>query len=769
MERFARAFLLSGVALAAWPADAAFAQGEAGASTGGGLEEIVVTARRREENLQTTPISVSAFSGRTLAQMNVQEVAKIATFTPNLEMTPSGTTQGIGVAMRGIATFDPILTNEPSVGLYIDGVYVNPLSYGQFDTLELDRVEVLRGPQGTLFGRNTTGGAINIVTKRPSDSFGVDAHLRYATDNEVVSRATLNSGLLGGGLRMALTYQFRRRDGYVNDINEPRYRDPGAVRSHALRYRADADFGGGLTATYIFDMVLRRDMPPHNQTIFATPDWQAFFSQSAALGGDPLRVSPTRLEDVNPPDQPRARNNSRNNSLTLIYEISPQLTIKSISGWRHWRSREIDTFSSSSGLVVPILDPLSGTTSLQTVDPYIGGGTKRLGQFSQEIQLQGSTARLNYTVGGYYYNAKYAEDNPQTYVYVLGPATAINAAGRLAYQGGTKSYAAFGQVSYTPPILDDGLEITGGVRYTEDKKRVATQVYPNGVGPALSTRQHAKFHNTSWNVTLNYKVAPDVSVYGRIGTGYRAGGFSPRAFDGSAYDPEKAKVYEAGVKSELFDRRVRANASIFRTDYSNLQVTQPGFSPTAGFVSNVVNAGKAVYKGFEAELTVLPTTGLLIRADVGYVSPKYKSFLYPFNGVLVDIHKEAKVAYVSHWSTHIGGRYEFPRFDFGTLSIAADYSYKSKRVFEVVGSTATPDNVAGNRDILGGGPRNDVSGRIAISNISLGGTTAEFAVYGENLLNKKYRVSTIDFGALGFASGIFARPRVIGAELNVDF
>ena len=763
MTRIIRGLLLTGCAascaapaLAQQAPPASASAAEASPERPAQVEDIVVTARRREENLQNTPISVSAFSGKTLQQLNVQEVSRIASVTPNLEITPSGTTQGVGLAIRGIATFDPILTNEPSVGLYVDGIYVNALSYGQFDTLDLERVEVLRGPQGTLFGRNTTGGAINIVTRQPANDFHVEGHASYATDNEVVARARVDTGEIVPGWKASLTYQFRRRDGYVNDINEPGYRDPGAVNSHALRAAIHGELFDKLTVDYDFDLVRRRDMPPHNQTVFATADWAAFFSQSAANGGDPLRVSPHRLDDVNAPTQPRARNNSTNHALTLAYALTPDITLKSISGWRRWRSQEIDTFSSSSGLIVPIttsFDPF--VQELQTVDPYRGGGTKRLTQFSQELQLQGKMDRFNYTLGGYYYNARYAENNPQTYVFVVSPAIAVNGAGRLAYQGRTKSYAAFGQASYTPPILNDALEITGGIRYTEDRKQVATQIYPNGVPPALAVDQRAKFHNTSYNVTLNYKVTPDVSVYGRVGTGYRAGGFSPRSFDGSAYDPEKATVYEAGLKSELFDRRVRANFAVFRTDYSDLQVTQPGFSQLAGFVSNVVNAGKAVYKGFEAELTVVPVAGLQIRGDVGYVDPQYKRFFYPItdaNGAttLVDIHDQAKVAYVSHWSTHLGGRYEFPAFSFGTLAFAGDYSYKTRRVFESVGSSVTLANVVGNRDVLGGGPRNDLSGRISLSNIALGGAKAELAVYTENLLNARYRVSTIDFGALGF-------------------
>lgn len=736
-----------------------------------GLEDIVVTARRREENLQDTPVSLTAFSGEKLAAMNVQEVTRIANFTPGLELVPTGTTQGIGVAIRGIATYDPILTNEPSVSIYIDGIYVNALSYGQFDTLDIDRVEVLRGPQGTLFGRNTTGGAINIITRRPAAEAGFQGKASYATHDEIIAKARLDTGEFAPGWAATLSYQYRTRDGYIDDITRPDKRDPGAGGAHALRAALRGE-AGPLTLDYTFDLVRRRDDAPHSQFALLSDPYRAFLEQSADLGGDPLRHSSDRLKNVNWPDVPRSRNDSDNHALTLTLNVSDQLTIKSITGHRDWKSAEVSPFGSSSGLVLPLITDFMtwpfGTTPM-SIDPYIGGGTKTLKQFSEEIQLLGTLPRLDYTLGGYYYNAKYAEHNPQSYLYV-GDFTGdgvidggVPAAGRLDYQGRTRSYALFGQASYTPDMLEDALEITVGLRHTVDKKRLNTQIYNNGLPPALNSAQSDTFKNTSYNVTLRYEITPEANVYGRFGTGYRAGGFSPRGFDGPAYDPEKAKVYEIGVKSEWFDRRLRANVSAFRTDYNDLQITQPGFSEQAGFVSNTINAGKAVYQGFEAELTAVPTNGLTLVFDASYVDPKYKEFRY----LGQDLKDEAKFGYVSKWSAHVGARYEFPPTDLGRFAINLDYSYKSGRVFEALSSD--PIGLPSARDILAGEARHDLSGRISLSDFALGGARLDFALYGDNLLNEHYRHSTIDFGALGFGTAMYNRPRVIGVEATVNF
>lgn len=757
--------LIGGLALQGGPAFAAEPQDD------GALETIIVTARKSEENLQDTPISVTAFSAARLEAMNVLEVTKLASFTPGLELVPSGTTQGVGVSIRGIATYDPILTNEPSVGLYVDGVYVNALSYGQFDTLDLDRVEVLRGPQGTLFGRNTTGGAINITTRRPANEFGAELKTSYASNDEFVGKVRIDTGEFVEGIKASLSYQYRVRDGYVDDITRPDKRDPGATEANALRAAIQA-YKGPVTLDYTFDMVRRRDDGPMNQFAIVTDAYRDFVSQSPLFGGDVLRFSSDRLGTVNGYDGPRARNNSYNHALTIGYEISDNLTIKSITGHRKWDSPELSPFGSSSDLRLPLITDFTifpfGTT-VTTIDPYVGGGRKELRQFSEELQLLGTFDRVKFVAGGYYFNARYEEDNPQTYLFV-GDFTGdgivdggIAAAGRLAYQGRTKSSAAFGQVSYTPAILNDRLELTGGIRYTSDKKSVNTQVYSGGLPPPVESNQSKSFDDTSFNLTANYKFLEDVSAYVRYGTSYRAGGFSPRGFDGPAYSPEKAKVYEVGVKSELFDRRLRANFAAFSTDYNDLQITQPGFSSTAGFVSNTINAGNATFRGLEFEFTAVPTKGLTLTFDGSYVDPEYKKFEY----LGLDRKDDAKFGYVSKFSTHVGVAYKFPETSFGVPSVTVDYSYKSKRVFESLSSD--PIGLPDARDDLAGEARKDLSGRFALSEIPFSGKQLTLAVFGENLLDEKYRVSTIDFGALGFGTAIYNRPRVLGIEAKMEF
>jgi iron complex outermembrane receptor protein len=726
-----------------------------------GLEQIVVTARRREENLQDTPISITAFAGETLKAMNINDLSRIASFTPGLQLSSLPGSAGIAVAIRGISASDPILTNEPSIGIYIDGVYQNPLGAGKADLLDVDRIEVLRGPQGTLFGRNTTGGAVQIYTRRPSRDRGIEARASYASYNDFLGRVSLNTGDIVPGWRAMLTYQYRRNDGWVDNLDAPGSEDPGASRSHSARLAIHGEIGD-LAIDYTGALVRRRDVPPHNQLVYADPGYVALGPTSVALGGDTLRVSPRPLDTIRLARPPRSIGDTDDHSVTLAYEPSSNLTLKSITGYRAFDNDETYVFGSTAGLTLPILDPVTfAFAGIRTgLLPSTAHQTRHYSQWSQEFQVNGSADRLDYTAGLFYYDFAYRESLPQQVVASAGGAAALIFPGNSAYFGVTHSYAAFGQASYTPPVLDDKLELTLGVRYTKDDKDLTVTAFP--ASGQVQNRLKQSFDNTSYNATVNYKFTPDVSAYARLGTGYRAGGINARAFRGKPYLPEKATVYEAGIKSEFWNRRVRFNAAVYQTDYANFQSGGPqGVDPDAGFVTDTINAGMARYRGFEAELTVAPTAGLTLMADVAYVDPEFRSFI--FGGV--DVSKTARFIYTSNTQYHLGGRYEVPLAAAGKLAMQVDYSYKSE-YYSTVFAPAVP---AGIVDPTMSEKQHELSARLSIGDIPLGGGKAEFAVFGQNLTNDRYRTTAVDFGALGFVAAAFNRPRVIGADVRVAF
>lgn len=727
-----------------------------------GLEEIVVTARRRAENLQDTPVSVTALSGEALDAMNVQDLQRIANFAPGLQMSSLPGSAGISVSIRGISASDPILTNEPSIGIYTDGVYINPLGAGKADLLDIERIEVLRGPQGTLFGRNTTGGAMQIYTRRPSAEAGVEARFAHATDNDNLARVSLNSGEFIPGWRAMLSYQHRQNDGWVDNTDAPGDWDPGAAQSQSIRLAVQGDIGD-VTVDYTGAVVRRRDLPPHTQIVFALPDYAALGPTSVGLGGDTLRISSEPLDTIRLARAPRSIGDTEDHTLSLTYEVSPEITIRSISGWRAFDNDETYVFGSTAGLTLPVLDPVTFLPAGQRSNllPSTAHQTRWFDQFSQEFQINGDFDRLQFTAGLYHYDFEYGEDLPQQVVASVGGASALVFPGNSSYFGDTRSAAAFGQASYTPAIFDDKLEVTVGVRYTEDNKEVTITAFPP-TGPVRNFVDQS-YNNTSYNITLDYDFMQDLSVYVRYGTGYRAGGINARAFRGVPYAPEEATVYEAGVKSEWWDRRVRFNASVYQTDYDNFQTGGPqGVDPDAGFVTDTINAGRARYRGMEAELTIAPVDGLTLVADMAYVDPEFESF--DFGGA--DVSDVARFIYMSEEQYHLGARYEFAPWSFGALAAQIDYSYMSGPYFTVFAPTTVPP---GTPDPTKGEDREELSARLTLGDIQAAGGAAEISVFGQNLTDDRYKTTAVDFGALGFVAGAFNRPRVIGIEARLAF
>jgi iron complex outermembrane recepter protein len=727
-----------------------------------GLAEIVVTARRREENLQDTPISVTALTGEALDAMNVLDLQRISNFAPGLQISSLPGSAGVSVSIRGISASDPILTNEPSIGVYTDGVYVNPLGAGKADLLDIERIEVLRGPQGTLFGRNTTGGAMQIYTRRPPSEAGIEARASYATDNDMLARVSLSTGDILPGWRAMLTYQHRRNDGWVDNTDAPGDRDPGASESDSVRLAIQGDVGD-LTVDYTGGLVRRRDVPPHTQIVWASPDYLALGPTSVGLGGDTLRVSSGPIESTRLARPPRSIGDTEDHTLSLTYELTPDITLRSISGWRAFENDETYVFGSTAGLTLPVLDPVTFLPAgIQSgLLPSTAHQTRSFDQFSQEFQLNGRLDRLQYTAGLYYYVFEYDEQLPQQVVVSIGGASALVLPGNSAYFGETKSTAAFGQASYTPPILGDNLEVTVGIRYTEDDKEVMITAFPP-TGPVQNFIAQS-YNNTSYNITLDYDFTSDLSMYVRYGTGYRAGGINARAFRGVPYLPEEAAVYEAGLKSEWWGRRLRFNASVYQTDYDNFQTGGPmGVDPDAGFVTDTINAGQARYRGVEAELTVTPVEGLTLVADMALVDPEFESF--NFGGS--DVSDVARFIYMSESQYHLGAHYTFAPWDVGTLSMHIDYSYMSGPYFSVFAPTTVP---AGISDPTKGEDREELSARVTLGDIMVAGGTAEFSLFGQNLTDDRYKTTAVDFGALGFIAGAFNRPRVIGVEGRLAF
>lgn len=795
---------------------------------GGGLQDIVVTARRQSESLQKTPIAITALDSAAIEKANVQQIDKIAQIAPNLVIQPtSGYTGAAAVFIRGIGESDTSLTADSRVGIYLDGVYVARQAGALFDLVDVERIEVLRGPQGTLFGRNTTGGAIQLVTRKPSDTFGVDARASYGRYDDWSTRARIDTGLIGAlPLAASFSYLHRERDGYFDSTATGDSRDPGSLNTDALTAALKADLGD-VRFDYAYDRNSQIGTPPFFQysCFFGAPgcaqpnpmlgqvSTYAYFSRSASLGGAPLlftgpgtRINSGGEQSALIPGKYRNRSVVQGHNLTGSWTLSPAFAVKSITGYRKMSIFAPGGFS-QGGLLGQVLDFTSPTLfSVQpvvTFDAY-DNSPQSSKQFSQEVQLTGEVGDFHYMVGGYYFREKvsYNEDQPLTFVLgvdqlaELGlPAEmsealalqgidliGLNTTPTQAYSQTAKSHAAYAQVSWRPAALNQDLEVTAGLRYTKDKKNLTLANLTDGAPNVSNTSGRQTNDNTSFLLSVSYQVNPAATVYGKFSTGFKSGGFNPAAnglcegavdsagacstgYRLNSFAPEKLTAYELGAKMDLFDRHLRLNMAAFYTRYDDLQVSQ-FLAGSSGATTAIVNAGKADYKGIEVEATLLPMRGLTLTGSFGYTDAKYKEFLFrnPLNDTLSDISATARFPNLAKINANVAVDYAFEPMDVGVVDFRLSYAYRSK-IYFFVNDMVSPFNRT-----TASPATNSVDARLSLGDIPLGGRAkGEIALVGENLLDEDQIQFGIDFGPLGFAGQTHSMGRRAAIQLRVTY
>ncbi len=734
----------------------------ASSDVSGGLEDIIVTAQKRSESLQRTAIAISAVSADTIQARNITSAAQLGAIAPNITTTlgPNSSSHLI-VHIRGIGESEPILTADPPVSIYVDGVVVGRSTGAVFDIVELERIEVLRGPQGTLYGRNTTGGAVNFITRKPGDEFGVRVMAGYGNLGALQTRVSVDTGNLGdSGLKATLSYLHKERDGYVDDLNAKDSKDPGAYNNEAARLAVAYDSGGPFRANYAFDWTQSKATAAASQIAAIGANQLAYFGRSPAFGGTALvGPSQTRLDTIRS-EGTFTYDKTTSHTVTLEADLADDIMLRSLTGFRRWRgdtlATDIDGNAGLRGLVVS--PPPAGVApiGLFGADKY-----NRQRQFSQELNLIGKVGALDFVLGGFYFKERASEDNPQFYTFVIanpalpGGLGGANLTNRLIYRTKNESKALFGQATWH---FTDTLSFIGGLRYTEDTKTLFQ------TSPATLVRTlERKFSKVNYAATVQYQATPDMMVYGRVASGYKAGGFNARAVN-EGYDPESVTNYELGAKTELFDRRLRLNATLFYAQLDDKQLNQ-FLANSGGAASITVNAGSADFKGVELEVEALPIDALRLNAAFGYTDRKFKSFnvVDPATSQLVDVSKEARFSYSASTTFTGGAQYTIGSVLGGELSARLDYTYRSRLYFNVVPRFAPFDDAIRAKGV------GLLDGRIALGKLDVGGGKAEFAVWGRNLTKETYRISGIDFGSLGFATNTYGVPRTYGAEMRMEF
>ena len=778
------------LALALSVAGAAQAQTVPQAS--GALEELIVTAQRREENIQEAPISIAAFGSETLQKMGIASVTDIDRTVPNVLLTPFPASRTAATAfIRGIGSVDVQATKDAAVGIYVDGVFLGRASGLATEVADLERVEVLRGPQGTLYGRNTTGGAINMVTTKPENALRFKQQISVGNRDYWRSQTMLNVPITDQ-LAARLSYVGARKNGWVKnagsgpDFNEDK-KEAGRV---ALRWTPTDE----LTVDYAYD----RSHSSGGMSVYQITD------APAQTNGNPNPfypyVNPHRLGTLSVANGGRGIDDSASgHALTLNWEVNANLALKSITAYRSLDSGSYYDYGASVNYrnrTDPPAQPIRAT--LPNISEVLDAGasvTQR--QMTQEFQAVGDALdnRLEYIAGLFYFHERGADDQPVSTNNVIGLNAAPLGANyallpanlRAAYdlmapnvwwgfkaKAEAESYAAYGQATYNPPVLDDRLKLTVGLRFTRDKREAEKQAvsYDPGFvdaadyGALLSqwqqrgTRRSSRFTPA---VTAAYDVADGVNLYAKYSKAYRAGGFNTRATRdtfGVGFAPEDLTAYEIGAKSDLLDNRLRLNVAAFHYDYDNQQVDQ-NVPPNIG-ATTTVNAGKTQVDGAEVDVTALLTDALQLNASYGYLHARIKEFrdrvdcrgnTVP-NGGTVDVSGCRHPSASPQQSYTVALDYAFPSLGFGELSARVQYHWEDASFFT-------------NKGVAGRGAFGLLDASLQLARVPAGPGSLRFQVWGRNLENKQYALHQIDFNS--FVLTQFNEPRSFGLDATYEY
>ena len=807
--------MLIPVAAYAAPAGAAGAAQESEASTAGRLEEVVVTATKRESNLQKTPIAISVLSATAMADRHAESLISLQDGSiPSLRVATFEARQSaLTIGIRGIVPFDANQTaRDQGVGVYVDGVYLGRQQGLNAALFDIERVEVLRGPQGTLFGRNTEGGALSIVTKAPTGQFGGRittgvgnfgsyngeihqdfqefAHISVKVDALLQHQDPTTKNPLSG---QAGWNQYDRKGGRISAL----------YKQEAFSAEVSADYAKDDNTPFFSQLV---SYNPYGKRVRTVAEVQAGPAGAPAGTINPLtafeKVHTDRqsVSDIGTIQQPSV-DQTGGISATLKYAVTSDLELRSITAFRAVGTNQWDNSGiESRNVFAPSPTPGSGTAGLfgrySLSDLYQH-------QFSQELQAVGNLGTtVTYVLGAYYFKEHVKESaatpltnqwNADGTAYIIRNPLGVGAnppnGNVQGWEYGTRfiarasraeatSYAAYGQGTYTPASIE-ALHLTVGGRFTNDKRNGVLYTVNGKATNFLFTYENSRFDPL---VNLSYDAAEGINLYAKYSTGYRAGGANDRSSNFQAFGAEEVKAYELGAKMDLLDRRLRLNVAAYAMNRSNTQIdfdnvdTTPG-SPTLGAHTEDTRnaAGTSKIRGLEAELTARVADGVNVGVSYAWTDVKIPAAPFPFTGNPVvpqgtpfPVHvvytpKNAASAFIDYSAP--AGSMTF-RAHLDANYADAQYSFQSEFA-DVSPTGSVVQNVA-----VKGGSSFIVNGNLALADIHMGagGASGTLSVWSRNLLDEShiYRISAANRGTIGDYAN-FNPPRTFGVELRVKY
>ncbi|HMO73844.1 MAG TPA: TonB-dependent receptor [Sphingopyxis sp.] len=771
----------------------ALAQDAPDGEEGGAIREIVVTAQKRAESVQSIPIAVTALDQTSLESATIDDIRDIAGRVPSLVVDSVGAgPSAAAISIRGISFEDIEKSFDPAVGVVVDGVFIGTNTGQLLDSFDMERLEVLRGPQGTLFGRNTIGGVINVIRTRPTEDFGVRGQFAYSRFDTKRGRLVVNTGSLGGIVALKAFGYYDKTDGYYFNVTKNRREG---------RYEV---LTGGVTALItpsdrITAQVTYQHSRERGETVAAALSETGRDVICAAPGAPgfsppgecnrsalPNRGLYTTFSAIETP----VRNNVDSITGNIDIELSDNLTLSSVTGYIKNRESVTQDFGGSSA---NFFDTLRRQTYKQ---------------FSQEVRLLADLGPVNLLVGGYYFDSSYTLDQSTNFGVVLGQgATAVL---RQYVDHSAKSYAAFADAQIR---LSEQFKISLGARYTDDKKEIfnnygrigalvgltlpsfdgtscvaVTGTFSPAPGVVLPVYSPANdcsgsdsFGKFTWRANAEYTIEPGKMVYASFSRGFRSGGFNGRAASPTSlgpYQPETVDAYEVGLKADWLDRRLRTNLAFYYTKYNNKQeeVVQPSPPGSSSPQETVVrNASSADIKGFEAEIIAQLSSALSFSASFSHTDAQYNRFFNDIVGLTPGSAADGVPDDVSTLTLRRAPKYQWSaglaytkEVGSGRIDASTLLRYQSRYVTciapnrPVVPGAVTNDNRCFTED------RENLSAQLGYTHFLGDGREVSLAVFGRNLTNHKGLSSTLPVAGL-FTFGAAQQPRTYGVELGFRF
>jgi iron complex outermembrane receptor protein len=761
--------LIMAIPAVSWTA--AYAQTDAGGQGANGeIEKVVVTARRRAELIQDVPGAVTAISGAQLEKQAIPDIAALADMVPGTTLKSSrGTNTTLTAFIRGVGQQDPVAGYEQGVGVYLDDIYLVRPQGALTDIYDLERIEVLRGPQGTLYGRNTIGGAIKYVTRKLSPKTTFDAKATFGTygEKDLVLKA---STPVSDSVRVGGTFATFNRDGFGHNVvtGADNYNKDVVAGRLSVEFAPNSD----LFIRLATDRTVDDSNPKQGYRLTAGPAP----TNLPVLAGD--YDTRSNLNAVNGHAQ---QVTTQGTSLMGEYQINPTLAFKSITAYRKSKSYAPIDFDS---LPTPLFEAPSIYSDNQT---------------SQEFQFTYTGSKVQGVAGVFWMKSNAFNEFDVLY----------NAAGGLSLYTlddiDTKTWAAFADVSYN---VTDTFNINVGGRYTDDERRarIFKKTYlglagsptlgnPAAVGGVANTdlgqdalnRTDTKF---TPKLGFGWKFSPEHNLYGTASQGFKGGMYDPRMDLGGTpntaaslikrqgVNPEEVTAFELGLKSSMNGGRLQTNAAVFYTNYKNVQI--PGSIPTFdaagnvnGFAGSLTNAGKAKIKGFELEAVSHVTNQLNISGMYSYINAKYDEWLVANGASLVNVASQAEFQNTPKHTANLSATYDWAMGLMGrsgTMSLINSVSYKSmvyQTEFARTGATAALDVTVPSNLML-------AQDAYTLWDAGLVWTSSDrklqVGLYGRNLTDKRYKVAGYNFsGFFNTVTTFYGDPRTVRLTLGYKF